>query len=75
MKLKPLMPDGREAYGSAKIDEHRMIIVGGFSEDGDAVGDDDDDLPDRTYLSSAYIYDVRTEQSTPLRNDQHYFIK
>jgi len=40
----------------AKIDEHRTIIVGGMDAD-------------RNKLSSGFIYDVRTQQSTPLRND------
>ena len=39
-----------------QIDEHRMIIVGGRDADGNA-------------LSSGYIYDVRTQQSTRLLND------
>ena len=46
------MPQGaREGHGCCVIDEHRMIILG---------GDDDDNV-----LSSGFIYDVRTEQSTP----------
>jgi len=48
---------GRYNHGSAKIDQYRMIIVGG--EDAHA----------GNYLSSGYIYDVRTQQSTPLPND------
>jgi len=55
-KQKPLILDGRFAYGWAKIDEHRIIIVGGMDADCNA-------------LSSGYIYDVRTQQSTPLLND------
>ena len=51
-----MIHDGRCCHGYAKIDEHRMIILGGMDED-------------RNILSSAYIYDVRTQQSTPLLND------
>ena len=47
---------GRYGNGSAKIYEHRMIIVGGK--------DADDNV-----LSSGFIYDVRTQQSTPLPID------
>jgi len=46
----------RWAHGCAKIDEHRIIIVGGFHANWNA-------------LSSGYIYDVRTQQSTRLPND------
>ena len=46
---------GRYGHGSAKIDDHRMIIVGGIDAHGK--------------LSSGLIYDVRTQQSTPLRHD------
>jgi len=56
MKQKHMILDGRWAHGSAKIDELRMIIVGGM----DTVGN---------RLSSGYIYDVRTQQSTRLLND------
>ena len=48
--------DGRYDHGSAKIDQHRMIIVGGKDTGGNR-------------LSSGYIYDVRTQQSTRLLND------
>eukprot|EP00816_Leptocylindrus_hargravesii_P008066 CAMPEP_0196801514 /NCGR_PEP_ID=MMETSP1362-20130617/1283_1 /TAXON_ID=163516 /ORGANISM="Leptocylindrus danicus, Strain CCMP1856" /LENGTH=86 /DNA_ID=CAMNT_0042172525 /DNA_START=5 /DNA_END=262 /DNA_ORIENTATION=+ len=47
---------GRSGHGSASIDDHRMIIVGGMDEGGKR-------------LSSGLIYDVRTQQSTPLRHD------
>jgi len=56
MKQKPMILDGRKGYGWAKIDEHRMIIVGGLDTGGNT-------------LSSGYIYDVRTQQSTRLLND------
>jgi len=56
MKQKPMILDGRDGYGWAKIDQHRMIIVGGLDTGGNT-------------LSSGYIYDVRTQQSTPLPND------
>ena len=56
MKQETMILDGRYGHGSAKIDEHRMIIVGGIDEDGNT-------------LSSGYIYDVRTQQSTRLLND------
>ena len=46
----------RERHGSYAIDDHRMIILGGC--------DDDDNV-----LSSGFIYDARTKQSTPLPND------
>lgn len=50
------MLDARRYYGSAKIDDHRIIIMGGRDADG-------------SRLSSGFIYDVRTKQSTPLRHD------
>jgi len=53
---EPLILDGRCDHGSAKIDEHRIIIVGGLDTGGNT-------------LSSGFIYDVRTQQSTPLLND------
>eukprot|EP00816_Leptocylindrus_hargravesii_P007186 CAMPEP_0196825102 /NCGR_PEP_ID=MMETSP1362-20130617/92861_1 /TAXON_ID=163516 /ORGANISM="Leptocylindrus danicus, Strain CCMP1856" /LENGTH=185 /DNA_ID=CAMNT_0042205479 /DNA_START=318 /DNA_END=873 /DNA_ORIENTATION=- len=46
---------GRHSHGSAKIDDHRMIIVGG--------------LNGKNVLSSGLIYNTRTQQSTPLPND------
>merc|ERR1719329_160064 len=55
-KQKPLKFGGRYWHGMAKIDEHRMIIVGGVDADYNT-------------LSSCFIYDVRTQQSTPLHND------
>eukprot|EP00816_Leptocylindrus_hargravesii_P012250 CAMPEP_0196806712 /NCGR_PEP_ID=MMETSP1362-20130617/6629_1 /TAXON_ID=163516 /ORGANISM="Leptocylindrus danicus, Strain CCMP1856" /LENGTH=128 /DNA_ID=CAMNT_0042180315 /DNA_START=23 /DNA_END=405 /DNA_ORIENTATION=+ len=53
---QPMVLGGRRQHGSAKIDEHRMIIVGGLDADDNE-------------LSSCFIYDVRTQQSTPLRHD------
>ena len=53
---QPMILGGRSCHVSAKIDEHRMIIVGGEDADGNI-------------LSSCFIYDVRTQQSTPLRHD------
>ena len=44
------------AHGCCKIDEHRMIIVGGHGHYA---------IP----MSSGYIYAARIEQSTPLPND------
>ncbi len=50
------MPHGaRTDHGCCKIDEHRMIILGGLSG--------------RYVLSSGFIYDARTKQSTPLPNN------
>eukprot|EP00814_Leptocylindrus_danicus_P013018 CAMPEP_0116029180 /NCGR_PEP_ID=MMETSP0321-20121206/15967_1 /TAXON_ID=163516 /ORGANISM="Leptocylindrus danicus var. danicus, Strain B650" /LENGTH=65 /DNA_ID=CAMNT_0003503469 /DNA_START=44 /DNA_END=238 /DNA_ORIENTATION=- len=49
-KQDPMQFGGRCDHGWAKIDEHRIIIVGG----GDA---------DWNTLSSCFIYDVRTHQS------------
>eukprot|EP00816_Leptocylindrus_hargravesii_P012174 CAMPEP_0196804252 /NCGR_PEP_ID=MMETSP1362-20130617/3830_1 /TAXON_ID=163516 /ORGANISM="Leptocylindrus danicus, Strain CCMP1856" /LENGTH=187 /DNA_ID=CAMNT_0042176417 /DNA_START=66 /DNA_END=626 /DNA_ORIENTATION=+ len=51
-----MITGGRCGHGSAKTDEHRIIIVGG--EDAD-----------RKRLSSGLIYDVRTQRSTPLPYD------
>jgi len=56
MNQQPMILGGRYAHGSAKIDDHRIIIVGGKDEDGNI-------------LSSGLIYNVRTQQSTPLPND------
>eukprot|EP00816_Leptocylindrus_hargravesii_P013054 CAMPEP_0196804752 /NCGR_PEP_ID=MMETSP1362-20130617/4414_1 /TAXON_ID=163516 /ORGANISM="Leptocylindrus danicus, Strain CCMP1856" /LENGTH=73 /DNA_ID=CAMNT_0042177235 /DNA_START=188 /DNA_END=406 /DNA_ORIENTATION=+ len=53
---QPMILDGRFHHGSAKIDDHRIIIVGGQDADGND-------------LSSGFIYDARTQQSTPLPND------
>eukprot|EP00814_Leptocylindrus_danicus_P002745 CAMPEP_0116025380 /NCGR_PEP_ID=MMETSP0321-20121206/13001_1 /TAXON_ID=163516 /ORGANISM="Leptocylindrus danicus var. danicus, Strain B650" /LENGTH=101 /DNA_ID=CAMNT_0003497537 /DNA_START=1 /DNA_END=302 /DNA_ORIENTATION=+ len=50
---------GRSDHGWAKIDEHRMIIVGGVDAGRNT----------RNTLSSCFIYNVRTQQSTPLSND------
>ena len=57
------MPQGvRSDHGCCEIDEHRMIILGGRD-------DDDDDADCGNVLPSGFIYDERTEQSTPLPND------
>ena len=57
MNQEPMQLGGRcGCHGWAKIDEHRIIIVGGVDAD-------------RNRLSSCFIYNVRTQQSTPLRND------
>ena len=55
--LKPMPQGGRPvlAFGFCKIDDHRMIIIGGENADGN--------------LSSGTIYDARTELWTPLPND------
>merc|ERR1712232_57269 len=53
---KPMIFGGRCYHGSAEIDEHRMIIVGGRDADGNI-------------LASGFIYDMRTQQSTRLLND------
>ena len=53
---RPMIQGSRSCHGSAKIDDHRVIIVGGR--------DADDNV-----LSSGFIYDARTQQSTPLCND------
>ena len=51
------MPQGaRFEHGCCDIGEHRMIILGGC--------DDNENV-----LSSGFIYDARTEQSTPLPSD------
>ena len=49
------MQGERYSYVCCEIDEHRMIILGGW-DDGNE-------------LSSGFIYDARTKQSTPLPND------
>ena len=51
------MPQGgRRGHRCCEIDDHRMIILGGQDDDYNA-------------LSSGFIYDARTKQSTPLPND------
>ena len=51
------MPQGaRDSLGGCEIDDHRMIILGGLDDDDNA-------------LSSGFIYDARSEHSTPLPND------
>ena len=56
-KKLPPMPGGvREGHGCCEIDDHRMIILGGKDADGNV-------------LSSNFIYDARSKQSTPLPND------
>ena len=50
------MPPVADSHGCCVIDEHRMIILGGM--------DDDDNV-----MSSGFIYDTRTEQSTSLPNE------
>ena len=47
---------GRTGHDCCEIDEHRMVILGGL-DDG------------YNFLSSGFIYDARTKQSTPLPND------
>eukprot|EP00814_Leptocylindrus_danicus_P021545 CAMPEP_0116023592 /NCGR_PEP_ID=MMETSP0321-20121206/11707_1 /TAXON_ID=163516 /ORGANISM="Leptocylindrus danicus var. danicus, Strain B650" /LENGTH=121 /DNA_ID=CAMNT_0003494949 /DNA_START=185 /DNA_END=550 /DNA_ORIENTATION=+ len=56
MIQQPMRLGGRYDHGSAKINEHRINIVGGEDADGNT-------------LSTGFIYDVRTQQSTPLPND------
>ena len=46
----------RSGHGCCEIDQHRMIILGGCDDD-------------RNVLSSGFVYDARTKQSTPLPND------
>ena len=53
--LKPIS-QGRYDHGCCKIDDHRMIILGGRNAYAKT-------------LSSGMIYDVRTELWTPLPND------
>eukprot|EP00816_Leptocylindrus_hargravesii_P002373 CAMPEP_0196802000 /NCGR_PEP_ID=MMETSP1362-20130617/1741_1 /TAXON_ID=163516 /ORGANISM="Leptocylindrus danicus, Strain CCMP1856" /LENGTH=270 /DNA_ID=CAMNT_0042173197 /DNA_START=30 /DNA_END=839 /DNA_ORIENTATION=+ len=53
---QPMILGSRCGHGSASIDEHRIIIVGGRDAGGNV-------------LSSGFIYDARTQQSTPLPND------
>ena len=64
-ELQSMIQGGRERHSCCEIDEHRMIILGGWDDDGNV-------------LSSGFIYDVRTEHSTPLPNNmpeaRHYFI-
>ena len=51
-----MLQGGRRGHGSCEIDENRMIILGGWDDDYNV-------------LSSGFIYDARTEQSTPLPYD------
>ena len=55
-KLEPMPYGARTLHGCCKIDTHRMIIVGGEDASGN-------------FISSGAIFDVRTEQWTPLPND------
>ena len=50
-----MLQGGRDRHGGCEIDEHRMKILG---------GKDDYDV-----LSSGFIFDARTKQSTSLPND------
>ena len=50
-----MLQGARSDHGCCEIDEHRMIILDGY--DG------------LNILSSGFIYDERTKQSTPLPND------
>ena len=50
-----MLQSGRDGHRSCEIDEHRMIILGGRGGGN--------------FLSSGFIYDVRTDQSTPLPNN------
>ena len=54
-ELQSMIQGARENHGCCEIDDHRMIILGGY--DG------------RNILSSSFIYDERTKQSTPLPNN------
>ena len=56
-ELLPLPQGGRHNHGCCKLDEHRMIILGGFVTDVAQI------------VSSGFIYDARTELSTPLPNN------
>merc|ERR1712071_26519 len=54
-ELQSMLQVVRTGHGCCEIDEHRMIILGG--------------LGDGNVLSSGFVYDARTKQSTPLPND------
>ena len=59
----PMLLRGRCVHCMAKIDEHRMIIVGGK------------DAKSCRPLSSGFIYSMRTQQSTHLINDMPAALK
>ena len=54
--MQSMIQGGRWGHGCCEIDEHRMIILGGLDDGGN-------------FLSSGFIYDERTKQSTTLPND------
>ena len=54
--LQSILQGARYGHGCCEIDGHRMIILGGCDEDF-------------IFLSSGFIYEARSEHSTPLPND------